>query len=322
LRSSFGPQYCRLRCGIVRCCGQATVRTGSGPKFIALFASTVGLSHRNLDDVERRFQNPGSDRPIVVPPGRIPVLLGLWDDDPLIHVTRPVLVAADAERRAGFITRFSVFADLSDLRRTSAEGWVEDYNDNGELIPCFEPALLPLWVEMLDGDVRVPAEPIRVAAEASGLTDLPSGAALPDPARDRLRRSTSALVRDARFSRAVIAAYDGLCAACGLNLGLVQGAHIYPASAPGSIDHVTNGLALCANHHLMFDQHKLWVHPASRAIAVHPEMSSPPGGSASAQFVARTQAQLSIPRDASHAPQQMMFERRYGYFTGLYAWAS
>jgi predicted restriction endonuclease len=107
-----------------------------------------------------------------------------------------------------------------------------------------------------------------------------------------------------------------------LNLGLVQGAHIYPASAPGSIDHVTNGLALCANHHLMCDQHKLWVHPASRAIAVHPAMAGAEAESASAQFVARTQPRLSAPRDSSHVPQQAMFERRYEYFTGLYAWAS
>jgi hypothetical protein len=134
------------------------------------------------------------------------VLIGLWDADPLVSVMRPVLVAADAECRVGFVTRFSVFADLADLRRTAAEGWVEGYNDNGELSPCFEPALLPLWVEMLEGAVTVPAAPIRVAAEASGLIDLPDGASLPDPARDRLRRSTSALVRGARFSRSVIAA--------------------------------------------------------------------------------------------------------------------
>jgi hypothetical protein len=63
---------------------------------VALFAAPVGLSHRNRDEVERRFQNPGGDRPIIdVRPGRDPLLLGLWEDDPLISVKRPLLVSAD-----------------------------------------------------------------------------------------------------------------------------------------------------------------------------------------------------------------------------------
>src|ERR1700754_1687396 len=60
---------------------------------VALYLSTVGRSHRNRDDVERRFQNPASKLPIVDHrPGWESLLLGLWDDDALVDVTRPLLV--------------------------------------------------------------------------------------------------------------------------------------------------------------------------------------------------------------------------------------
>lgn len=55
----------------------------------------------------------------------------------------------------------------------------------------------------------------------------------PNPVGDaaRLRRAVSALIRDTRFSGSVLDAYMRRCAMCGLGLNLVQGAHIYPASA-------------------------------------------------------------------------------------------
>src|SRR3712207_1639600 len=69
---------------------------------VALYVGPVGLSHRDRDHVERRFQNPGGGRPIR-DEGRVraALLLGLWDDDELLNVERPVLVAADPMRRVG-----------------------------------------------------------------------------------------------------------------------------------------------------------------------------------------------------------------------------
>src|SRR3954453_3070405 len=60
---------------------------------VALFVGAVGLSHRGRDQIERRFQNPGQDRPIIEIPGREPLLLGLWETDEFEFVERPLLVS-------------------------------------------------------------------------------------------------------------------------------------------------------------------------------------------------------------------------------------
>ena len=109
---------------------------------VALFVAPVGLSHRGRDDRERRFQNPGGDRPIIdTRPARDPLLLGLWETDALIDVTTPLLVSADPLKRLGLTTRYSVFVSTVTLETALEQGW--SYQSvQGELIRCFVPSLL------------------------------------------------------------------------------------------------------------------------------------------------------------------------------------
>jgi hypothetical protein len=303
-----------------------TMTTASGDFDVALFAGSVGLSSRGRDDVERRFQNPGQNRPIEVPPGRFPLLVGLWDEDPLLQVVHPVLVAADAWKREGLMTRYSVFAKLDELLNAVEIGWTEAENTSGEVIRCLHPALLPVYLEALVNDVELPEETIQVAVQAAGIPDLTplpddERAPLEEAAAERVRRATSALVRDARFSRDVLAAYGGRCALCGLASPLVEGAHIYPASAPGSPDDIQNGVALCNNHHAAFDRHLIWIDPASRAVRCHPNIVTDAEVSAGAHaFVSSTDTHLGEPANLADRPVDVMFQNRYDYFAGLYDW--
>ena len=109
---------------------------------------------------------------------------------------------------------------------------------------------------------------------------------------------------------------------CGLNMGLVSGAHIFPVSAPGSNDQPTNGLALCENHHRAFDRHKIWVHPVSRILRIHPKMlECAANDKRDNVFVGATQKRLSEPKQKVHLPDRKMFEERYSYYEGFYEWA-
>jgi putative restriction endonuclease len=63
----------------------------------------------------------------------------------------------------------------------------------------------------------------------------------------------TAFRRDPKFREVVLRAYDGRCCVCGRQLGLVEAAHIIPHGNEGSNDHVTNGLALCVEHHRLYD---------------------------------------------------------------------
>lgn len=300
-----------------------SVQVGHSEVPVALFVAPVGLSQRNRDAVERRFQNPGSDRPIEVPPDHVPLLIGAWTNDPLVEVVNPVLVLADAGRRTGRTSRHSVFVRLEALKTATVQGWAESVSEVDERMTLFHPGLLPAVAFASSIDVALPERSAAIAVSASGLLENVPTQPLSLEAAERARRSILSLVRDARFARDVVRAYAGLCALCGLDLGLVQGAHIYPASAPGSSDEIWNGVCLCSNHHAAFDRHLLWIDPDDRAVIVNPVVvEQAADNSAAATFVQSTSSMLRPPDDLTLAPMADMFVRRYDFFEGRYDWAT
>jgi hypothetical protein len=292
--------------------GVIRLQLPSGPVSLAAHVGEVGLSHRGRDEVERRFQNPGKGRPMSAPAGSFPVLLGLWEGG-----RGPVLVGMEATVRMSRETRQSLFIPLSLLERAGANGWAEQVSGSGELLIAFHPALLPVYVEARRAEVTLPFQEMAEIAEAAGLT--PTG---DERAEERARRLAWALVRKRALARQVLEAYDGLCAMCDLDFGLVEGAHIYPAEAPASPDEIWNTLALCCNHHAAFDRHQIWIEPQSLRIVVHSEILSNAGRNLACQsFVDTIRRELRLPRRPELAPQGDMFTRRYQFYGDRYSWA-
>ena len=286
---------------------------------ISLFAAPVGSGNRGRDEFERRFQNPGSDRPIVVEPDRYPLLLGILEADLALEINRPLLALADPFLRAGNITRFSIFVGASSLREAKEKGWSVYRNSADEVIRIFFPQLLPIVVSGLLEDAVPPTAEMQTAIDGSGLavaTDIELPAAA-----ERARRATSALVRNSAFGRRVITAYGSRCAMCGLDADLVQAAHIYPVSAPGSRDEPWNGLSLCPNHHLAFDRHIVAVQPETREILfspmVHSQVDDIPAMRA---FVQGTFARLADAQEKRARPTAQIFIDRYSFYHPEYEW--
>lgn len=71
--------------------------------------------------------------------------------------------------------------------------------------------------------------------------------------RQRIVSEVSRLSREAGFRQRVLFAYGNRCAVTRVQLSLVDAAHILPVGAPGSADHVTNGIALSPTYHRAFD---------------------------------------------------------------------
>ena len=298
---------------------------------VALFVAPVTKSFRKRDGVERRFQNPAAastqpksekGRPLIVPEGRTPLLLGLWDRDSLVDVGHPVVVSADPWRREGRTTRVSVFTSLASQQSGAESGWLVSANSTGEPLTYFDPKLLPIVVSAARGGIDVPGPEVEIAVAAAGLVEARDDQREADAAAERARRAGTAIVRDRKFSKDVIDAYGGQCAMCGLALGLVQGAHIYPAAAPGSPDTTWNGLCLCNNHHAAFDRYLIWVDPGTRQIRLSPlVLEQAKTNEAVAQFVESTYATLVDPAVRSSRPRKAMLEQRNERFATSYEWA-
>jgi putative restriction endonuclease len=79
--------------------------------------------------------------------------------------------------------------------------------------------------------------------------------------RKRVTVTRTAYARSPDFTRNVLAAYDYACCVCRKQLRLVQAAHIIPHSHDDSSDEVGNGLALCIEHHRLYDDGLLLIQP-------------------------------------------------------------
>ncbi len=84
--------------------------------------------------------------------------------------------------------------------------------------------------------------------------------------RERFTFTRKAYPRDPVFKKEVLAAYDRTCCICNRQLAIVQAAHIIPHSAPECKNTVTNGLALCIEHHRLYDDALLLPGPNRRLV--------------------------------------------------------
>ena len=83
--------------------------------------------------------------------------------------------------------------------------------------------------------------------------------AITNPARQLVVSQITRKYRALDFRKRVLGAYGHRCAFCGIQLNLVDAAHIVPVADNASTDDTTNGIALCKLHHAAFDRNLLSV---------------------------------------------------------------
>jgi hypothetical protein len=143
------------------------VRTNAGWQALAAHLGPIQSSKRRRESLERRFQNPGKNRPIVEPEGELPVLLGVKTSR-----KRWLLIGMDASHRIGARTRQSLFVRLAVLRSTVSTGWTEYLNAHQERIVVFDPFLLPIYVEALQSGNWPPQQEVQHVVCSEGLLDV------------------------------------------------------------------------------------------------------------------------------------------------------
>jgi putative restriction endonuclease len=217
-----------------------------------VFIGNVHFAGRSDSD-EYRIQCPG-DLPGTlseyVAEGRNVLILGYFSDLELFS-------AWDPERfvnRNTKIQRFSMYTRLSKLREARQRGFSTYVDSDQQNIVLFRPEFIGLYVENA---------PVLHEARAQDLQKLVSFYEPSEPGKQPRRRVTinkrrievthTQYARSPQFRAVVLAAYRHRCAICGLQLELVEAAHIVPHAHPKGLDVVENGVALCALHHKSFD---------------------------------------------------------------------
>jgi putative restriction endonuclease len=81
------------------------------------------------------------------------------------------------------------------------------------------------------------------------------------------------LDRDSRFGPRIKQEYGNACAVCGVQMEIVEGAHIIPITEDNGKDEVWNGIALCPNHHKLFDAYAFVVKPTFQLKVNQPRLA-------------------------------------------------
>ena len=226
-----------------------TMRDG-GETYLFVYAWTLTHGGRTRLPDEYRIQMTSVSSPLQISGEGPTVLLGF---EPNLKM----FAGFDLTRHSTFTTGSpSVQIDIRVVRKAVDDGIAFDRKSNNEIaIGIRSDQLLnyavnagPLHKYGKQGTT------LRLLTRASSLRSIPSAdlSVLSKP-RQRIVQTISRLSRAANFRLQVLNAYGNRCAVTRLQLRLVDAAHILPVGAPGSADHIRNGLALSPTLHRAYD---------------------------------------------------------------------
>ena len=211
---------------------------------------------------EYRIQITGFDHFEPEPEG-VTLILGWWDD-------AGVFAGFDYRRHSGILGSSPSIQIREPALRTAAINGFAPYNKgSGELAIAFRPDFIGAYIENIEhlhdcGKTSSDREILmKIANEPDSVQDEEIETNVTRKRRYAIT-STRRALRDINFRDRVLTAYKHRCAFCGIQLKLLDSAHILPASHPASNDLTSNGIALCALHHRAYDRSLITFDPSFR----------------------------------------------------------
>jgi putative restriction endonuclease len=180
------------------------------------------------------------------------LILGYWADV-------EIFAAFDFSKHSGRLGASpSIQVRKEALTKAHQSGFGVSNKGNGELAVALRPEMMGLYIHELENihgcgsadDAAQVLEKLSIEPDAVLDRDI-------DLVHSNKRRTTIANIRrtlrDVSFRRRVLNAYSHTCAVCGIQLELLDAAHILPVADPSSTDETANGIALCVLHHRAYD---------------------------------------------------------------------
>lgn len=260
--------------------------------------------------------------------GAVPIFIGLFPEGSVFSAWEPDYVfALEAEVRGTVYARRSHRALVDDQGSYLREFNSTKLGRRSRLI-SLRSSFLGFYLEnwRVLHDVTTNEELWAIVSATEAATELPiaNQAIIADVAvaGDRLKVTVTrtAYPRDPKFSRDVLSAYGHACAVCDRQLGLVQAAHIIPHNQDDSPNDVTNGIALCAEHHKLYDDALLLPAP-NRSLHLNParveHLQNIGQGEGLAGVASLARKQFRIPNDPAHHPNAEYLRRGVSIRLGL-----
>lgn len=185
-------------------------------------------------------------------PGEVTLLLG-WHDG------YGVFVGWDITKHSGQDSK-SPSAQVKEeaLANAHQHAFSLHRRHNDEIVVVFRPEFLvdyALNAKSLH-KTGIPAKDLSLLNAIDSITDVQIGA-VANKERQTIVSQIARKYRAYDFRRRILGAYKHRCAFCGVQLELIDAAHIIPVADASSTDETTNGVALCKLHHAAYDRNLL-----------------------------------------------------------------
>lgn len=225
--------------------------------FVYVWTLTFG-GRPSLPD-EYRIQMTGVSSPLSLNPNGQTILVGY---EPNLEM----FAGFDVQKHRHFTAGSpSVQINIRTVRKAITDGLAFDRKSNDEIACGIRQDQLLTYVLHSDAIHRYgkALSDYRFLSEAvTGRTPTQQRMKMLSRPRRRIVEQVSRLSRSANFRREILQAYDNRCAITGIQLKLVDAAHILPVGAPGSTDEVTNGIAINPTYHRAYDRGLIYLDEA------------------------------------------------------------
>ncbi|MGB7747915.1 MAG: HNH endonuclease [Verrucomicrobiia bacterium] len=218
--------------------------TNSSSVLLYIWNMTHGGSPRNPNEL--RIQITGVDH-FFEEAGVKTLVLG-WSDNLQLFSGYDVT----KHRHLGYSPSFQIRREA--MEKARAIGFCAQEKGNDEIAIAFRLDFAATYVQELEAlhqsgsrkDLTVLEEIAKAAAEPR-IHEIPPGP------RKTVLQQLQRKVRDARFRSNIMSVYEHRCAISGIQLDLLEAAHIVPVEHEAGTDEIKNGICLSAIHHRAFD---------------------------------------------------------------------
>lgn len=178
------------------------------------------------------------------------LVLGYFADERVFTAWNPYLMK-DRFNERQTISLYSRFS----IQKEASEEKISSYSDtNNQSIVSFKPEYLGLYLENIAQVHLLDNTELIQLVKTSDELNIQNIDGSFDSSKGELTITHSRNKRDPNFRKKVYDAYDNKCAMCGMQLELIEAAHIIPHSHEKGTDEVDNGVALCSLHHTAYDR--------------------------------------------------------------------
>ena len=279
----------------------------SFPVWIYIWTLTHGGGAARPYD-EYRIQLTSVDSPLLKNPDGPTLLLGYEPES-------QCFAGFDLKKHITFSTQSpSIQININTLREADKNGFAFFRKGNDEIAVGFRPdnilaySLNSKSLHESGADAAI-SELLSKTDGFKLVTDDKINALTPE--RRRVLTKVLRLARDRDFRRKVIDAYIRRCCVTGLQLRLIDAAHILPVGAPGSSDDVQNGLCLSPTYHRAYDLGLIYLTEDRKMILNHQkreEFVRLGLGGGLQEFKLPLDKGIFLPRNRNHWPSKKFIQ--------------